>query len=146
MSDSAASLGLNAVFSISDDVSPLVYVDVAEIATINFSGVSVDQVDVTHLKSPNNMQESIPGLLKPGTIDLTGNFVADTSQLKLTTYLQGRTRFRYKITGQMSGSRVYTVTGLGYVAKLSEGPWDANKKVDFAATVQAAGAFVAVVT
>src|SRR5690242_14242436 len=127
MSDSQAALGLGASLSIGDDVSPVVYTEVAELNSIDFDGFTADQVDVTHLKSPNNMAESIPGLLKPGAINFTGNWTGAASQQQFTTYSKNRTRFQWKIDATLGDGSAYQITGLGYVSKLHKGPLDATK-------------------
>lgn len=137
---SQAVLGYGSKFSVGSG-QPITYADTAEITTINFGGFTVSDVDVTHLQSPGSVMESIPGLLKPGTIELTGNFTGDASQQAITTLGQNRTVFPWKITAPMQGSKVYNLSGSGYVSKLQKGPFDANKKTDFSVTIQVTGAF-----
>jgi len=80
--------------------------------------------------------------LKPGTIELTGNYTGAASQQTLNTLGQGRTIFPFKIDGPMGdGTNIYTVTGTCFVTKLSKGPFDAKKKIDFSATLQVTGTF-----
>jgi hypothetical protein len=141
MAASKAALGYGAKFFTGDDASPIAYTELAELSNINFAGFAVPEVDTTHLQSPDSMQESIPGLLKPGTIELSGNYTNDASQVTFTTLGQARTIFPYKITAPMSDGTSYTVTGRGFATKLQKGPFTANAKVDFSATVQAAGSF-----
>ena len=97
MSASIAGLGYGATFATGVDSGTITYTTVAEIATINFAGFSVPEVDVTHLASPGSMEESIPGLLKPGTIELTGNYTGAASQQTVNTLGQGRSIFPWKI-------------------------------------------------
>lgn len=141
MSASKASLGYGATFATGVAGSPITYTVVAEIASINFAGFSVPEVDVTHLQSPGSMNESIPGLLKPGSIELSGNFISDTTQQALTTLGQARTIFPFKISTVLSDGSTFTITGSGFFAKIAKGPFSADKKIDFSATVQVAGAF-----
>lgn len=139
---SQAVLGYGSVFNIGTTASGSTsYSAVAEIATINFGGFTVPEVSVTHLQSPNAMEESIPGLLKPGTIELTGNFTADASQQNLTTLGQNRTIFPWQITSPLQSGKTYTLSGNGFISKLQKGPFDATKKVDFSATIQVSGVF-----
>lgn len=146
MSETNAALGYGAVLSISDNVSPRVFVEVGELTDFDFNGFSVDQIDATHLQSPDATTESIPGLKKPGTITLTGNFTGETGQMKLNTYLGGRVRFAWKIEHTLGDGSAYLASGLGYVAKGHKGPFDAQKKVDFNFDIQATGAVVETVT
>jgi hypothetical protein len=146
MSASLASLGYGATFSTGTNITTPVYTAVAELATVSFAGFTVPEVDVTHLLSPNATNESIPGLLKPGTVDLTGNFTSSTTQATLTTLGQARTIFPWEILTVLSDGSTYTLTGKGFVSKLSKGPFDATKKIDFACTIQVSGTFTETVT
>jgi hypothetical protein len=142
MSISQAVLGYGAKFFTGVvGVSTTTYTEVAEIASINFAGFTVAEVDVTNLASPNSMMESIPGLLKPGTVELTGNFIGDTTQQALTTLGQARTIFPWKIEATLGDAAVYTVEGNGFVSKLTKGPISADKKIDFTCGIQTTGAF-----
>jgi hypothetical protein len=80
MSASKARLGYGSKFYIGDTASPVGYTVLSEIAIINFADYTVAEVDVTHLLSPNSSEESLPDLLKPGTIEISGNYTGDASQ------------------------------------------------------------------
>jgi len=141
MPKSKANTGYLATFSVGDDtVSPISYVAIAEIASIKPSNYSVPSIDTTHLQSPNATEEMIPGLLKPGTIALTGNFTGDATQLNITTLAEAQTVFPWKITARVNNkTQVYTATGYGFVAKYDTGPFEPNKKIDFTADFQITG-------
>ncbi len=141
MPNSQAVLGYGSTFSVGSGTGTITYTPTAEITTINFAGFTVSDVDVTHLQSPGSVMESIPGLLKPGTIELSGNYTGEASQQSLTTLGQARTVFPWQITSPLQDSKTYTLTGNGYVSKLQKGPFDANKKVDFSVSIQVTGAF-----
>jgi hypothetical protein len=94
-----------------DTASPMGYTLLSEIAIINFADYTVAEVHVTHLLSPNTSEESIPGLLKPGTIELTGNYTADASQQNIDVLAVAQTVFPWKITAPASGALVLTITG-----------------------------------
>lgn len=144
---SKAVLGYGATFSTGVTTGgTTAYTAVAEIATINFNGFTVPEVDVTHLQSPNSTNESIPGLLKPGTVDLTGNYTGDASQQTITTLGQARTVFPFQITTTLGDGSTYTLTGNGFVSKLAKGPFESDKKVDFSASIQCSGSFTETVT
>src|SRR6185436_19531009 len=129
-----------AEFSISANVVPLAYEPMAEIASIKPSNYSVPSIDTTHLKSPDATEEMIPGLIKPGTIALSGNFIGDESQRNITTLARAQTVFPWKITAPVNtGTQLYTVIGTGFITKYETGPFEANKKIDFAADLQITG-------
>src|SRR5579863_7075689 len=69
-----------------------------EIASITVPRYTVPEIKRTHLQSPGTTEELVPGLLMPGKISLTGNFIGDTTQLSLDTYAQNQTVFAFTIT------------------------------------------------
>ena len=140
MPASKAKLGYGSKFYIGDTASPIGYTVLSEIASINFADYTVAEIDVTHLLSPNTSEESIPGLLKPGTIELTGNYTGDATQQNIDTLAVALTVFPWKITAPASGSQVLTITGYGYITKKETGPFEANKKSDFKVSVRVSGA------
>ena len=140
MTPSLANSGYGATFSVGDTSSPIDYVETAEIASINKKNFTVPSIDVTHLKSPNTTEEMIPGILKPGTIEMTGNFIGDVTQLQFPTLAQAQTVFPFKITAPMQkNSKTYTATGTCFVTDYETGPFEANKKIDFKVTMQRTG-------
>jgi len=138
---SNANTGYKATFGIAVDASPIGdYVLMAELASIKPSNFSIPAIDTTHLQSPNATEEMIPGLIKPGTIAITGNFIGDASQLNISTLAQAQAIFPWQITSPIKkGTAVYTATGYGFIAKYETGPFEPNKKIDFAADIQITG-------
>ena len=136
---SLANSGYGAIFSVSA-ASPVAFLPVLEIATINKKNFTVPPIDVTHLLSPNATEEMIPGITRPGTTDLTGNFIGDASQIQFVTLAQGQKVFFFQITAPMQkGSKVLTSTGTCFVIDYETGPFEANKKIDFKCTLQITG-------
>jgi hypothetical protein len=123
MSASKARLGYGSKFYTGDTASPIGYTLLSEIATINFADYTVGEVDVTHLLSPNKSEESIPGLIKPGAIELSGNYTGDASQQNIDVLAVAQTVFPWKITAPASGALVLTITGSGYITKKETGPF-----------------------
>src|SRR6267154_2277697 len=113
MAASKARLGYGSKFYTGDTASPIGYTLLSEIAIINFADYTVAEVDVTHLLSPNTSEESIPGLLKPGTIERTGNYSGDASQQNTDALAVAQTVFPWKITAPASGALVLTFSHPG---------------------------------
>jgi hypothetical protein len=136
MSASQATLGYLSQFQVGAG-SPLVYSTLAEVRTIKNPEYTVRQVDVTHLLSPNATEESIPGLLVPGEVEITGNFTGHASQAYLRALGRTRQVFPFKIISPMglSGTAL-TITGSGYIVKWETGPFQADKQIDFAFTLK----------
>jgi hypothetical protein len=136
--------GFSAKFFIGTVASPDSYNAVSEIKSIRKSDVSVPSVNYTHLNSPLNTEEIGPGFISPGTVEISGNFIGDTSQLSVLPLAQGGVVFFWKITAPCTvvngvATKTYTATGACFVSKYSSGPWEINKPVEFQGTFQITG-------
>jgi hypothetical protein len=118
---------------------------VMEIKTINGDYYSLPEVNFTHLLSPAGTEELRAGLLKPGTIELGGNFIGEATQLAITTMAvanatQTTPTFAWAITAAIqNGTKTYTCTGVGYIAKYKNGPFENGKPVEFSFGLQITG-------
>ena len=137
---SLANSAYGAVFYTGDTASPTDWMAILEIATITKKNFTIPAIDVTHLKSPNATEEMFPGIIKPGTIELTGNFIGDATQLGFITFAEGQTVFPFKMTAPMQkGTKLYTAIGTCFVTDSEDGPYESNKKIDFKVTLQVTG-------
>lgn len=75
MAESLALLGYGSVFQIQSENSPDNYVDLQELINITPPSSELDQIDVTHMTSPNRNREFISGLNNPGECSFEMNFV-----------------------------------------------------------------------
>jgi hypothetical protein len=140
MPASRAVTGNLAVFSIGSVASPLSYNALLEVKSIKPALVSVPAVETTHLLSPNATEEFIPGLIKPGLVSITGNFIGDASQLSILPLAAAQTIIAWKVTAPVDkGSKTYTATGTGYIAKYENGAIEQNKANEFSLDVQITG-------
>jgi len=140
MPRSLANSGYGATFSIGDDASPTGWTLVNEIASINKKNFTVTSIDTTHLTSPNATEEMTPGLIKPGTVEMTGNYIGSADQLQFVTLAQARQEFPFKVTAPMQkNTKLYTGLGNCFVTDYETGPFEANKKIDFKVTMQVTG-------
>jgi Lambda phage tail tube protein, TTP len=98
MPASNALLGYGSTFQIISDSSPDVYVDLAEITTITPPSATLDQIDVTHMQSPNRTREFISGLIDGGEASFDMNFIpgstSDDRLFELLNLPVGATRRR----------------------------------------------------
>lgn len=146
MATTRAQIGLGTQFFIGSG-SPVVYaVSMTEAVTITFADYTVAEVDVTHLLSPNSTEEVISGLRKPGTVDVEGNFIGDTVQQSINDLALARTVFPWQITAPLSGARVLTITGIGFITKRETGPFTPGGKINFKFSVKVAGTITYAVT
>lgn len=144
MPASRAVSGNKAVFYMGTTSSPLGYNAVLEVKSINPNFVTVPEINTTHLLSPNSTEEFFPGLIKPGKMEMTGNFIGDSSQLNFLQCAEAQTILAWKITApvnQIGGvpTQVYTATGIGYVADYSSGPLEQNKAFEYKLGIQVTG-------
>lgn len=72
---SNAILGYNSTFQIERGESPNVFDDMGEVFNITPPSSTVDQVDVSHMKSPNRTREFIDGLIDPGECSFEMNYI-----------------------------------------------------------------------
>lgn len=84
MPASSALLGYGSVFEIESDASPNVFVALAEVKSITPPSADVDQVEVTHMQSPDRYREFISGLIDSGEASFEMNFIpGSTSDLRI---------------------------------------------------------------
>ena len=132
--------GYLGVFAISTSLSPPSYVAIVNVKSIVPDFATTPPVDISSLQSVGNTQELYPGMIKPGPVELTGNFLADTSQLAIYTLQKAQTIFQWCIQGGIQQySKTYTAVGLGFVTKYAPGPWENDKALDFKFTIQVTG-------
>lgn len=80
---SNASIGYGTFFHISQDAGSS-WIEIAEVYDITPPSSTVDQIDVTHMQSPNRQREFIAGLSDPGSASFEMNFVpGSASDLKI---------------------------------------------------------------
>lgn len=88
MPDSQAKLGFNSKFSIENEASPAVYVDLGEVFNITPPSMTLDMVDVTHMQSPDGRREFISGLIDPGECSFEMNYIpGSASDVRLNAIL-----------------------------------------------------------
>lgn len=70
-----ALIGHGLVFEFADPATPTTFTYVAEIFDVTPPSAEVDQIDVTHMASPNKVREYIDGLIEPGVCSFSLNYV-----------------------------------------------------------------------
>jgi Lambda phage tail tube protein, TTP len=75
MPASNALLGYGSEFAIVSDASPDLYVPISEILSITPPSAVLDQIDVTHMTSPNRRREFISGLIDGGECSFEMNWI-----------------------------------------------------------------------
>ncbi len=140
MPASRATTGNAAIFYMGSVASPFSYTALLEVKSIKPALVSVPEVSTTHLLSPNGTEEFIAGLIKPGMITVTGNLIGDTTQLSILSLAEAQTMIDWKFTASVDNkSKVYTCSGIGYIAKYETGPFEQNKTIEYTLDIQISG-------
>lgn len=137
----AAIIGLGAVFQVNDGASsPTAWHTLGEVTSITPPNLSVDQIDVTHMASPNRTREFISGLTDPGEMTVEMNHVpgSETDAFIIAWRTAGDTR-SCRIQWPPSGTPVDTFPAFvsGYEPTLV-----ADDKLSSTLTLKVAGAVV----
>lgn len=98
MSETQASIGYGTYFHISED-NESTWTEIAEVFDITPPNDTVDEIDATHMQSPNRTREFIPGLIDPGEASFEMNFVPGSpSDLKVAALKVAGTRVKCRVT------------------------------------------------
>lgn len=98
MAETAASIGYGSFFHISRD-NEATWTELAEIFDITPPNDTVDEVDATHMQSPNRTREFIPGLIDPGEASFEMNFIpGSASDLLITEIKSAGERVKCRVT------------------------------------------------
>lgn len=76
---SNADIGYDTRFSIEDAVGSGVYVELLEVFEVTPPEITVDQVEVTHFKSPGRAKQFIPALADNGTAQAQMNYLPNST-------------------------------------------------------------------
>ncbi|WP_421505504.1 MULTISPECIES: phage tail tube protein [Brucella] len=98
MSETQASIGYGSFFDISRD-NEASWITVGEIIDITPPNDTVDEIDATHMQSPNRTREFVPGLIDPGEASFEQNFIPGSpSDLLISEIKTAGERVRCRIT------------------------------------------------
>jgi hypothetical protein len=75
MADTQASLGYGITFEMAPVATPTVFTYLSEIYDLTPPSDTTDQVDATHMQSPNRTREFVEGLTDPGEASFEMNYV-----------------------------------------------------------------------
>lgn len=96
MSD--ALMGYGSKFQLESTVTPDLFTDLAEVFSITPPAMTVDQIDVSHMQSPNRTREFIDGMIDPGECSIEMNYVpgsaSDLTLLAILATAPGSSRTR----------------------------------------------------
>lgn len=135
---SKANSGYGATLSIGSPLAAIV-----ELSSFSMPLAEVPSIPKTHLLSPNYTEEMYAGMIKPGTFELTGNFIGDPTQISILTDMQNAgsgALLNFSITcGLQEGAKTGVISGVGFFSSFEIGPFENNKNIDFKAKFQTTG-------
>jgi hypothetical protein len=140
MARSLANVGYKATFSIGSLGSPITYTQIAEVKSIKSFEMTTPVVDVSHLQSPNFTQEKRPGMIQPGTVELSGNFTGADSQMTVLGLQQTGVVFPFQVQAPVyNNTKTYQYTGTAFISKYTPGTFEATKVNEFTITMEVTG-------
>jgi predicted secreted protein len=94
-----ARVGMGSRFEIGDGADPEVYTQLAEVININPPSMSRDALDATHMLSPEQWREFVPGLKDGGEVSVDMNFIpGGAGETQIMANLAADNTANYRIT------------------------------------------------
>jgi hypothetical protein len=139
---SKANSGYLSEFLLGSSASPPIYTAILEIKSFTLDALTMPEIPTTHLLSILNTEEFIPGMIKPGKVTASGNFIGDATQLQITTLAQAQTIFPFQVVAPLQRlAKTYTFQSFGFIVGYKPGPFENNKAIEFSVDIQLTGAY-----
>lgn len=105
-------IGIGAEFHLDNDAVTPVLTKLSEVISVALPNSQQDDVDVTHMGSPNRRREFVPGLINDGEGTVELNYIpgSTTDALIRTAITDGKTR-GYKVVLQKADGTNWEVAG-----------------------------------
>jgi hypothetical protein len=139
---SDATIGWGGEFHLSSNATEAGLVELSEVT--NISGLpdeETEDVEVTHLKSPNRRREYIAGFRGTSDVQVTMNYVPGSASDVLIRAAKdaGDTRALRFVIPDQTGDPAWEVDTFGYVKGYSRGPISPDGKIEAVVTVRITG-------
>jgi hypothetical protein len=142
----AARIGWGGKVFVSTDNTEANLTQLIEVVDCTFPTDQTDEIDATHLLSPNRRKEFIPGLIDGGEVTVTINYdPGNATDLLLTAAKNdGTTRkVRFEIPDNSgTGSIDWNFLTSGFIKKYAPDKMSADAKITSTATIRITGALV----
>lgn len=140
MTDARIGWGGEVQLSSSSSVAGLV--ELVEVVSFSLPDDQADEVEATHLKSPNKRKEFISGLTDGGEVEVTLNYVpgSATDILIRDAKDDGDTRAVRFIIPDQTGVAAWQITTTCFVKGYSRGPISAGDKIEATVRLRITGA------
>ncbi len=139
---SLARIGWGGAFFLSTNLTTLGLVEMVEVTSFGLPDEVVDEVEVTHLKSPDRRKEFISGLSDGGTVEVTLNYVAGsaTDLAIRNAKASGSTRAIRFVLADQAGAAAWNIDTFGFVQGYARGPVSAGDKMESTVRIRVTGA------
>lgn len=107
-SEGIASYGFQVL--VGDGASSEAFTTIGEVINFDNDGPTVDEVEFTHLESPNAYKEFGAGLIDPGTLTGTMNFTAD-EYIAVLANVEGRANHNIELVAPDTGETLWDLVG-----------------------------------
>ncbi len=92
MTATQAFIGYGSVVEMADPAAPTIFTYLSESKSITLPSDATDQVDATHMQSPNRTKEFIPGIVDAGEFSFESNYVPGSATDVALEAAKGKTR------------------------------------------------------
>jgi hypothetical protein len=139
---SEARIGWGGEVHLSTDGTTTALVELVEVTSFGLPDEDVDEVEVTHLKSPNRRKEFIAGLSDGGEVEVSLNYVpgSATDELIRAAKAAGDTRAIRFVIPDQSGAPEWQIDTFAFVKGYARGPVSAGDKIDSTVRFRITGA------
>jgi predicted secreted protein len=139
--DQLAGIGWGGEFWLDDDAAVPVLTELVQVKSFTLPQDEVEQVDISHLKSPGRRREYAPGMIEGGEFEVILNMRAgsDTDQLLAKALTDGNLR-AYKAVIPERGIPVWDVEGETIVVGYDRGDVNVDDAMEATLTLKVTGA------
>lgn len=132
MAASEASIGWGGEVHLSTDLTTGNLDELIEVVSFGLPDAAVDEVEVTHLKSPDRYKEFIAGLADRGSVEVTLNYVpgSATDLLISAARAAGTTRAVRFVLPDQAGDPAWQIDTFAFVQGYARGPVAAGDKME----------------
>lgn len=132
MAASEATIGWGGEVHLSTDNTATNLTELVEVVSFGLPDEDVDEVEVTHLKSPNRYKEFIAGLADRGSVEVTLNYVpgSATDTLISAARAAGDTRAVKFVIPDQTGAPAWEISTFAFVQGYARGPVSAGDKIE----------------
>lgn len=136
-----AKTGWGGEFWLDNDAGALT--ELVEVKSFTLPNGETEQIDATHLKSPNRRREFVAGMIDDGELEVVMNLVSGsaTDVLIETAQTDGVTRTWKAVVPRASGSRTYT--GECIVTGYDHGTVEPDAVMEATLTIKLSGSYTA---